>query len=345
MVIENLLSGSKGGKLYSIALLSLLLVMVFTLPAAAATIEMNIGQSTMWVDGSSVRLDAAPYIKDGRTMVPLSAIARAFGAQVSAYSDESGLQARIDYRNVRLFLLVGDKGAHFVNEMGNDTVVHMDVAPEIRNSRMFVPLGFIAQGFGASVNWNAASQAITIGDGIEADGTNTSNDLSAPATYLPNPGMQLRYYRNYPDGDSGYETVYTQEASAASGAVLHVAEVADEYRGSELYNHHYVAGGDGIYEYYDTNSEEADLLPWLKDSLYTGKTWSYTGDYGSIYWKVTALDQTITIGDLIFEQCLVVQVDNQAVGWKFERCYAPGLGLIRERSLPDGQLTARLESW
>ncbi len=153
----------RGPWLARISILCALLVFGAVLPVQATTIDMYIGQNEMWIDYyDSVWLDAAPYIKNGRTMVPLRAIAEAFGAGVSSYGTESGVQARIEYRNVDLFLTVGDRGAHFVNEYGNDTAVYMDVAPEIRNSRMFVPLRFIAEGFGADVFWDPYLQSITI---------------------------------------------------------------------------------------------------------------------------------------------------------------------------------------
>jgi len=153
----------KGFWLANISVLCALMVLGAALPVQAVIVDMFIGQNEMWIDNyNSVWLDAAPYIKGGRTMVPLRAIAEAFGARVSSYGTESGLQARIEYRNVDLFLTVGDKGAHFVNEYGNDTAVYMDVAPEIRSSRMFVPLRFIAEGFGADVSWDPYLSCITI---------------------------------------------------------------------------------------------------------------------------------------------------------------------------------------
>lgn len=333
-----------GSRLLQVSLLAVLFTLLFALSVQAATIKMQIGSKSMLVDGSSQRLDAAPYIKDGRTMVPLSAIALAFGADVSAYGTESGLQARIEYRNVQLFLTVDDKGAHFVNEFGNDTAVHMDVAPEIVNSRMCVPLSFIASGFGADVDWNGATQTATISSGGQSDPPETA-DLTNPMTYLPTAGYVLHYYVVYPDGDKGYETLYTRKSAPESMCILDTATVPDLYGGDPVYKHHYVAVQDGIYEFYETNLEEDAMTPWLKDGLHVGQTWSYQGDYGNIYWKVTALDQTVNVSGKTFEHCLAVEVDNQAVDWKFKRWYAPGLGLVKEQTLPYGSLTQRLEDW
>lgn len=333
-------------RLLQISLLAIVFTLLFALSCQASTIVLKIGSPTMTVDGSGQRLDAAPYIKDGRTMVPLSAIALAFGANVSAYGTESGLQARIEYLNVELFLTVGDQGAHFINEFGNDTAVYMDVAPEIVNSRMCVPLSFIARGFGADVNWNGATRTATITNGTtsQPDSPDSLN-LTSSETYLPGAGMAFHYYLVYPDGDEGYETLYTKKPSRDSMYLLSTGTVPDIYGGDPLYNHHYVAVQDGTYEFYETSMEEDELVPWLKDGLHVGQTWSHQGDYGNMYWKVTALDQTVSVNGKTFEHCLVVEIDNQAVGWKFKRWYSPGLGLVKEQSLPDGTITQRLEDW
>jgi hypothetical protein len=46
------------------------------------TIGLQIGNATAVIDGSIVSLSAAPYIKNGRTMVPLRVISEAFGGDV-----------------------------------------------------------------------------------------------------------------------------------------------------------------------------------------------------------------------------------------------------------------------
>lgn len=332
-----------GRKCMLIALLAMLLGLLFAASAQASTIRMTVGNNYMFVDLNSVRLDAAPYIKDGRTMVPVSAIAQVFGADVGAYNTESGLQARIEYNNVMLFLTVGDRGAHFVNQYGEDTAVLMDVAPEIKYSRMCVPLSFIARGFGASVSWDAPTRTAIISD--EGERSNQSSDWNNPYTYLPNPGMKLHYYLYYPDGEEGYETMYTRKPSPSSGYWLDTATIPDVYGGVPDYKNHYVAVQDGIYEFYESGMPEDSLVPYLKDGLYKGQTWSYTSDNGNIYWKVVDIDQTIRVKNMDYEHCLVVDIDNRAVYWKFRCWYAPQLGLVYEKSMPDGSVTKYLDSW
>jgi hypothetical protein len=46
------------------------------------TVGLQIGNATAVVDGTIISLPAAPYIKSGRTMVPLRLISEAFGGDV-----------------------------------------------------------------------------------------------------------------------------------------------------------------------------------------------------------------------------------------------------------------------
>ena len=46
------------------------------------TVGLQIGNATAVIDGTIVCLPAAPYIKNGRTMVPLRVISEAFGGDV-----------------------------------------------------------------------------------------------------------------------------------------------------------------------------------------------------------------------------------------------------------------------
>ncbi|MEM3581403.1 MAG: stalk domain-containing protein, partial [Candidatus Bathyarchaeia archaeon] len=54
-------------------------------------IVLKIGSDIMTVNGKVVQLDAAPEIKDGRTFLPLRAIAEAFGAQVTWVPETQGI--------------------------------------------------------------------------------------------------------------------------------------------------------------------------------------------------------------------------------------------------------------
>ncbi|MCE5192352.1 MAG: copper amine oxidase N-terminal domain-containing protein, partial [Candidatus Cryosericum sp.] len=53
-----------------------------TITLGDSTIGLQIGNATAVIDGNIISLPAAPYIKNGRTMVPLRVISEAFGGDV-----------------------------------------------------------------------------------------------------------------------------------------------------------------------------------------------------------------------------------------------------------------------
>jgi len=60
----------------------------------------------------------------------------------------------------------------------NGTSVELDVAPEILGGRTFVPIRFISESFGATVEWLAETQGITITLGDHAIGLQIGNPSS-----------------------------------------------------------------------------------------------------------------------------------------------------------------------
>ena len=117
-------------------------------------VVVQIGSDIMTVNGKVVQLDAAPEIKDGRTFLPLRAIAEALGAQVEWIEETKGITVTLGDHTVGL-------------QIGNPTAV-VDgnvidiVAPYIKNGRTMVPLRVIAEGLGAEVTWDPVLRTVTI---------------------------------------------------------------------------------------------------------------------------------------------------------------------------------------
>jgi len=124
------------------------------------TLDLQIGNPTPKVNGVyGDPLEAAPFIKDGRTMVPLRFIAEAFGAQVEWIPETKGINITLNLKSAvhTIGLQVGNPTA-----IVDGQVVTLDVAPVIVNGRTFVPLRFVAEAFGAKVDWNSLYQVVTI---------------------------------------------------------------------------------------------------------------------------------------------------------------------------------------
>lgn len=112
----------------------------------------------LWIDGNYVESDAAPFIEDSRTLVPLRVISENLGLEVewNAKDKEVIISQGEDYF---VFLI----GENFYSK--SDLKMEMDVAPKIVADRTFVPIRVIAELFNKEVNWDNANRTVVIGSG------------------------------------------------------------------------------------------------------------------------------------------------------------------------------------
>jgi hypothetical protein len=120
-----------------------------------------IGSSNYYVDDSTVIMEVAPVIYHDRTMLPIAYIAEPIGAQTTWDATSGKITISLGSNTIELWL--GSNTAKVngatVSIDANDLAVTPLVLPP---GRTMVPLGFIAHTLGCSVNWNAATQEVTI---------------------------------------------------------------------------------------------------------------------------------------------------------------------------------------
>jgi len=125
-------------------------------PAVSGTASFTIGSQYFIVGGVSQMMDVVPYIKDDRSFVPVRYLGEnMLGATVDWNEDTQ--KVILKKNSVEVVLTIGSK-SYTVNGV-NKTA---DVAPEIVNSRTFLPARFVAEAFGAAVGWDAAASVVTI---------------------------------------------------------------------------------------------------------------------------------------------------------------------------------------
>ena len=100
------------------------------------------------LNGATLRGDVAPFITDGRTMVPLRIVSEGLGADVdwdaatrtvTVYKDGETLELTVDIP------LPGDMGT-----------------PVIVGGRTFVPVRYVVEELGAEIDWNPTTRAVYI---------------------------------------------------------------------------------------------------------------------------------------------------------------------------------------
>jgi outer membrane protein assembly factor BamB len=118
-------------------------------------IKLQVDSKKATINGQERDLDVPATIAKGRTMVPLRFISEAFGCSVEWDKDTQRIGIiRYDI-SVNLWI-----GKDYVEVNGQQ--LKIDAPPVIIGGRTMVPLRFIAEPFGAQVNWNAQTKEITI---------------------------------------------------------------------------------------------------------------------------------------------------------------------------------------
>ena len=107
------------------------------------------------LDNNYLTFDVPPQIESGRTLVPLRAIFEALGATVEWDASTQTVTATKDGTTVKL--QIGSKIAY-----KNGSPVPLDIPGKIHNGRTLVPLRFVSEAMGASVEWKADTQTVVI---------------------------------------------------------------------------------------------------------------------------------------------------------------------------------------
>jgi hypothetical protein len=107
------------------------------------------------VKGKHLGLDTPPVIKDGRVLVPVKALAQAFGAEVAWDPDLRTIT--IVKGEITLVLTLESKTVTV-----NGEPVELDVSAKSMNGRTVVPLRFIAEQMGLKVSWDSELEMVEI---------------------------------------------------------------------------------------------------------------------------------------------------------------------------------------
>ncbi len=113
------------------------------------------------VNGSRYFMDPGPYIKNERTMVPMRRIFEILGAQVIWNEQEMSVTAIRGSDTIKLN--IGSTTAY-----KNGIPILLEAAPEIipEVNRTMVPLRFVAEAIGCSVEWDNITRSVNINYGI-----------------------------------------------------------------------------------------------------------------------------------------------------------------------------------
>lgn len=115
--------------------------------------------STMpvFVNGTEVQFDVAPLLKEGRTLVPVSAVVKALDATVTW--DAATRTVTITKDNITIKIVINSKDI-----LVNGVKQQLEVPAQIHMNRTVLPIRAIMEAFSKKVVWDDPSNTIVIDD-------------------------------------------------------------------------------------------------------------------------------------------------------------------------------------
>jgi hypothetical protein len=104
------------------------------------------------IDGAQVQFEVPPFIHEGRTMVPVRAIAEMLDVEVLWHQETGTVTYYNHHSGMRFELMIGRGYALEIDSAGANEV-DLDVPPMIVDGRTFVPLRFIAESLDIEVDF------------------------------------------------------------------------------------------------------------------------------------------------------------------------------------------------
>ena len=125
-------------------------------------VKLQVDSKEFSVDGEQYTLDSPPVIipKWGRTVVPIRAIVEALGGTVQWDPVERKVTVALGGHKIALWIgkNKAQKDDFLIIPIDKDP----DVKPIIINNRTMLPLRFVAESLGCTVNWDPATKTITL---------------------------------------------------------------------------------------------------------------------------------------------------------------------------------------
>ena len=135
------------------------LLLVITLIQYSAPEAYAEGPIRLIIDGKRITSDVDPFISNDRTLVPIRIIAEELDSVVEW--DNNNRAVYISKEDIHIVLRIDSYLVEYTND--NETTYTMiDVAPQIKEDRTFVPIRLISNALGVGIEWNNDQRAVHI---------------------------------------------------------------------------------------------------------------------------------------------------------------------------------------
>lgn len=107
------------------------------------------------ISGTEQKIDAAPKIIGGRTLLPIRPVVEAFGGSIEWKAAEKKII--ISLGTTKVEMVINNK-----NVTVNNKSKKIDVPPQIIDGSTFVPVRFVTENAGLKVDWESSTKTVTI---------------------------------------------------------------------------------------------------------------------------------------------------------------------------------------
>ncbi len=134
---------------------SIIMILTLVFSQFAMAQEAEAAAISVLIDGKKLAMEKAPLMQQGRVLVPMRSVFEALEASVSWDSKTQTITAKKG--STTIILKAGQKSA----TVGNRTVT-LDVPAKVTGGTTYVPMRFVSETLGATVNWNAAASQVIV---------------------------------------------------------------------------------------------------------------------------------------------------------------------------------------
>lgn len=119
-------------------------------------VQLTLGSDILTIDGEEVRMDAVSRLQEGRTMLPLQAIAAVAGAEAACDTQTGAVTLTTSYGTVLRCTI----GGNVLSVNGVDRV--LDAPAYIEDGQVYLPLRAAVEALEMEVGWDQETGTVTI---------------------------------------------------------------------------------------------------------------------------------------------------------------------------------------
>jgi hypothetical protein len=210
-----------------------------SLVLAHAALAQNSNGITVDVNGQQVSFNnAQPQMMGDRVMIPLRGVLEQLGANVSW--DQASQKVMATGSGITITLHIGDHTA-----MVNGQAVNLDQPAMLSEGTTLVPLRFMSETFGASVQWDQNSQTVNIQSGAALNHSETTQTTAAlqnaQTTQTAQPSTPLKFHDDLEGWTSNKSIHFVLDGTPGGQAIVILPGLSENIDMQESSAGHYEA--------------------------------------------------------------------------------------------------------